>query len=271
MAPGRSAVRHRAHALQDDRLHLDGRHWASTIAVASRTGRGAPAGLGTVIPDRSGHVNPAFPQNDFYLALEAYKFNVPNTESTLPGSICPTCVPQELNSTNTWTPKALAELVVGLGGAIVATHSQSGSIGHHMVRILKEQGKLSSLKGLITIEGSCSLASCGLAPADFRNIPYLGFKSDYRPFGAGEQLCLDTVNSIKAIGGTADYIQLDQPGSWQGRYRGPWGPDYVGPFAGVSHMMMIEKANIKVMDVMLDWTKKNIKAPKTTTASGWAP
>ena len=29
-------------------------------------------------------------------------------------------------------------------------------------------------------------------------------------------------------------------------------------------MMMIEnQANIKVMDVMLDWTRKNIKAPKT--------
>ena len=237
-------------------------------AVASRTGRGAPAGLGTVIPDRSGHVNPDFPRNDFYLALEAYKFNVPNTESTLPSSICPTCVPTEVNATNTWTPKALAELVVGLGGAIVATHSQSGSIGHHMVRTLKEQGKLNMLKGLITIEGSCSFALSGLVPADFRNIPYLGLKSDYRPFAAGEQLCLDSVNSIKAIGGTADYIQLDQPGPWQGRYRGPFGPDYVGPFAGVSHMMMIEKANIKVMDVMLDWTKRNIRAPKTISC-GW--
>jgi hypothetical protein len=39
--------------------------------------------------------------------------------------------------------------------------------------------------------------------------------------------------------------------------------DYVGPFAGVSHMMMIESSNLKVMDVMLDWTSKNIKAPKT--------
>lgn len=242
-------------------ISMEGYGLDSTLA--SRTGRATPAGLGTIVPDRSGHVNPDFPDNDKYLALEAYKFNVPNTESTLPGSICPSCVPQELNSVSTWTPKALAELVIGLGGAIVATHSQSGIIGHHMARVLKEQGKLHLLKGLITIEGSCSFENSGLKPQDFKNIPYLGFKSDYRPFAAGEQLCLDQVNAIKAIGGKADYIQLDQPGPWQGRYRGPWGPNYVGPFAGVSHMMMIEKKNIEVLDVMLDWTKKNIKAPKT--------
>ena len=47
-------------------------------------------------------------------------------------------------------------------------------------------------------------------------------------------------DAIKAAGGKADYIQLDQPGSWQGSYGGPYGAGYVGPFAGVSHMMMIE-------------------------------
>ena len=46
-----------------------------------------------------------------------------------------------------------------------------------------------------------------------------------------------------------------------------------GPFLGVSHMMMIESnpspgrhskaTNLQVMDVMLAWTKANIKAPKT--------
>ena len=131
-------------------------------AIASRTGNGAPAGLGTVTPDVNGHVNPAFPQNDRYLALDAYKYDVPNGEVTLPGSTCPTCSNPNINSANTWTPKALAELVEGLGGAVVATHSQSGSMGHHMARILKEHGKLHLLKGLITIEGSCSLTGAGL-------------------------------------------------------------------------------------------------------------
>ena len=48
------------------------------------------------------------------------------------------------------------------------------------------------------------------------------------------------VAAIKAIGGVADNIELDQPGFWQGSYTGPFGAEYVGPFAGVSHMMMIE-------------------------------
>ena len=54
----------------------------------------------------------------------------------------PTCTPQNLSPANTWTPQNLALLVERLGGAIVATHSQSGIMGHHMVRILKERGNL---------------------------------------------------------------------------------------------------------------------------------
>jgi hypothetical protein len=243
--------------------------WAVDQAIASRTGVGAPQGLGTVVPDQSGHANAAFPLNDRYLALDAYKFNVPNTESTLPGSECPSCNPTTLNATNTWTPKALAELVVGLGGAVVATHSQSGQIGMNMVRVLRENGKLSYLKGLIQIEGGSNTVQSGTTAADFKNIPYLAFKGDY---SATSATATTLVADIKALGGVADYIQLDQPGSWQGKYTGPFGPDYVGPFAGVSHMMMIESnpspgrnskpTNLQVMDVILDWTSKNIKNPK---------
>jgi hypothetical protein len=63
----------------------------------------------------------------------------------------------------------------------VATHSQAGGPGHHVVRVLKEHGKLDMLKGLITDEGSCALTGGGLTltAADFKNIPYLAFKGDY--------------------------------------------------------------------------------------------
>jgi hypothetical protein len=216
--------------------------------------------LGTVKPDVAGHVNPAFPQNDRYLALQAYKFNVPNTEATLPGSICPTCVPTTVSAANTWTPRDLATLVEGLGGAVVATHSQSGAMGMNMVRVLREDGKLNMLKGLVQIEGGAGTAASGTTAADFRNVPYLYFIGDYTGHSTAAQTL---VANIKALGGTADYIKLDEAGPWQGRYTGPYGADYVGPFAGVSHMMMIESSNLKVMDVMLDWTSKNIKSPKT--------
>jgi hypothetical protein len=241
--------------------------WGVDQAIKSRTGKGAPAGLGTVLPD-----TPMVLANASNLALEAYKFDVPNMETTLPGGTCPNCTNPNLPSTSIWTPKALAELVEGLGGAIVATHSQSGIMGHDMVRYLKADGKLDMLKGLITIEGSCGLAAAGITAADFRNIPYLAFKGDYTD---PRQECRDAVTAINAAGGHAENIELDQPGWWQGSYAGGYGANYVGPFAGVSHMMMIEDkpaangkaTNLQVMDVLLEWADRNISKPATQACS----
>ena len=113
---------------------------------------------------------------------------MPNAEVTLPGSTCATCDPKELSPANTWTPQNLASLVEQLGGAIVVTHSQSGIMGHHMARILKERGHLDLLKGLMTLEGSCSLPNSGLTAADFDNIPYMALKGDYT---ATSNVCQD--------------------------------------------------------------------------------
>ena len=60
-----------------------------------------------------------------YLALNTYSYLVPNTETTLPGSVCATCIPHDVAAANTWTPRALAQLVERLGGAVVAGHSQA--------------------------------------------------------------------------------------------------------------------------------------------------
>ena len=88
---------------------------------------------------------------------------------------------------------------------MVATHSQSGQIGHHVVRILKEHGKLDLLKGLITDEGSCAFTGGGLAltGADFKNIPYLAFKGDY---SATSAVCQASVDAVKAAGGLRPII-----------------------------------------------------------------
>ena len=180
-----------------------------------------------------------------YYALEYYKQLVPNAEVTLPGSTCSSCDPMTLSPANTWTPQNLAALVEKLGGAIVATHSQSGIMGHHMARILKERGHLDLLKGLITLEGSCSLPNSGLTAADFDNIPYLALKGDYT---ATSMVCQDTVNAINARRagkqGTAkaDYLKLDDMG-----------------ILGVTHMMMLDTKNLEIADVLLDWVNKNVK------------
>ena len=218
---------------------------------------GSTVATGTLIPHgaagdpqqgnaKEPHVAPLFP---LAAVAEYYKQLVPNTEVTLPGSTCATCTPSNLSPANTWTPQNLALLVERLGGAIIATHSQSGIMGHHMVRILKERGRLDLVKGLITIEGGCSLPNSGLAAADFDNIPYLSLKGDYT---ATSQQCQDTVNAINARRtakqGTAraDYLKLDEMG-----------------MLGVTHMMMLDSRSNDIADVMIEWVDKHVPdAPK---------
>src|SRR6516165_1117019 len=194
---------------------------------------------------------PAGP-NDYY-ALNYYKELVPNAESTLPGSICATCEPKELAPANTWTPLDLAMLVEKLGGAVVATHSQSGIMGHHMARILKERGHLDMLKGLVTIEGSCSLPNSGLKPEDFDNIPYLALKGDYTATSEVCQTTVDAINARRAAGhgiAKAEYIKLDETGN--------------PVFKGTTHMMMLGTNNLEVADVIVNWTGENVPPRKST-------
>jgi len=202
---------------------------------------------------RKGAIGPAPAGSNNYYALEYYKQLVPNAEVTLPGSICNTCDPKEIAPANTWTPQNLASLVERLGGAIVVTHSQSGIMGHHMARILKERGHLGLLKGLVTLEGSCSLPNSGLQAADFDNIPYLAVKGDYT---ATSMVCQDTVNAINARRadkqGTAkaEYVKLDDMG-----------------ILGVTHMMMLDKKNLEIADVLYNWLGKNVSPARSTRST----
>jgi hypothetical protein len=200
---------------------------------------------------RQGAIGPTPGGPSGYFALEYYKQLVPNAEVTLPGSTCETCEPKALSPANTWTPQNLATLVEQLGGAIVATHSQSGIMGHHMARILKERGHLDLLKGLVTIEGSCSLPNSGLTAADFDKIPYLALKGDYTQTS---MVCQETVNSInvrrasKLGTAKADYLKLDDMG-----------------IPGVTHMMMLDAKNLQIADVILNWVTRNVSRVATKT------
>jgi hypothetical protein len=191
--------------------------------------------------------------NDYY-ALEYYKQLVPNAEVTLPGSTCATCDPVNISPANTWTPQDLALLVEKLDGAIVATHSQSGIMGHHMARILKERGHLNLLKGLITIEGGCSLPNSGLKAEDFDNIPYMALKGDYTATSEQCQTTVDAINARRAAGqgiAKAEYVKLDELGN--------------PIFNGTTHMMMLGTNNLEVADVILKWVDDNIP-PKAKNA-----
>jgi hypothetical protein len=218
----------------------------STIANGGRLIKHGDPGDPQPPNPKKAHVAPLFPLD---AVGEYYKQLLPNTEVTLPGSTCATCTPQNLAPAHTWTPQALALLVERLGGAVIATHSQSGIMGHHAVRILKERGHLDLVKGLVTIEGGCSLAQSGLTAADFDAIPYLVVKGDYANVSQQCQQTVDAINKRRAEKqgrAKADYFKLDEMG-----------------MLGVTHMMMLDTNNLTIADLMLDWAGKHVaKAPK---------
>lgn len=218
-------------------------------------GSNTPPGVGAgapLLPFGDAHFGPApYGPEDAY-KLHYYKQLVPNGEVTLPSSWCAACVPQLVPPTGTWTPYALALLVEKIGakagGAVVATHSQSGIMGHHMVRLLRDRGTLHYLKGLITVEGGCSFAQSGTTAADYDKVPYMAIKGDYTVTSAVCQASVDAINARRASGlGTAhaEYIQLDEA-------------KYNGAFNGETHMMMVGTNALAVADVMLQWGNKYI-------------
>ena len=192
------------------------------------------------------------PANNAYLGLNYFKQLVPNAEATLPGSVCPTCVPTTVSPADTWSPRAIAELVEGLGGAIVSPHSQSTSQVMHALRILKERGKLHLVKGIIVPEGAgTNLAAAGLVASDFDRIPFLLVNTDYRPLKTreGNRAAVAAMNAspTRAVG-PALALDLDHP-------------QFGDRFRGMTHMNMLGPNNLALFDFFLEWAGKNIPNP----------
>lgn len=214
-----------------------------------------------------------------YYLLNYWRQLVPNSEQTLPGGTCPTCTPTTISaggfaSGHTWTPVNVAELVEQLGkiygGAIVATHSQGGPIGHHAVRYLKQHGTLKYLKGLITIEGTgVTLANAGLTDADFDTIPYLVVKGDYSATSTQSQGIVDALIARRKTGqgkAAVEYIKLDEApnaaNAWPRPLKRP-------VMEGITHMMMDGSDEGRgydssdIMQMILNWSEANISKMKS--------
>jgi hypothetical protein len=192
------------------------------------------------------------PANNDFLALQYYKQLVPNGENTLPGSICESCVPREIAPSNTWSPLAMADLLEGLGGAIVSPHSQSSTQVFHLIRVLKERGKLHLVKGIIIPEGAgTDFAGTGTIGSDFDHIPFLLLNGDYRPT-ATRVLNRSAVAAMNASPtrsvGPALVIDIE-------------GPRLGGRLNGTTHMMMLGTNNLQIFDLFLAWAGENIDNP----------
>jgi hypothetical protein len=173
-----------------------------------------------------------FPGLQFPLdALDHYLAQlVPNTETALEGGAA--------NTVN-----ALAALLDKIGPAIVIVHSQSGVYGLDLVR------KRSSLvRALISVEGGCETLTDADAKSYFTRVPFVSVWGDYS-VGAKNTVngdkrregCVRAADLIKSAGGRASVVLLPDIG-----------------IRGNSHMLMMERNNVQIADVLRGWIGEHV-------------
>jgi hypothetical protein len=149
---------------------------------------------------------------------------VPNTETLLAGG-------------GSNTVKALVALLDKIGPAVVMVHSQSGGYGLELIR-----QRADKVRGFIDIEGSCGPLSSDDIGKSFRKVPTLMVFGDYTEGSSGpngderRKVCNQSVDAINAAGGTAKFLYLPGLG-----------------IKGNSHMMMMDKNNLQIADLIIGW------------------
>ena len=155
---------------------------------------------------------------------------VPNTEAALPGA-------------GANTVQALGALLDKIGPAVVMVHSQSGAYGMDLVR-----AKAIKMRAFVNVEGNCTPVNPEEVTKIFSKVPLLsvwGDNSEGAPGPNGDQRrngCIATVNAIKSVGGTSKFLLLPEAGQ-----------------KGNSHMMMMDKNNIQIADLVIGWINDTLK------------
>jgi pimeloyl-ACP methyl ester carboxylesterase len=140
----------------------------------------------------------------------------------------------------------LAALADQVGGAILVGHSESGFFPENAALVDPR-----SIKGMVTIEpgGSCTTANPLTVPLtqeqinSLARIPTLILYGDHLSGGFLRSYadCHDTyLPQIIAAGGDITFVSLPDMG-----------------IVGNSHMMMLDKNNLEVADVVIDWIAKH--------------
>lgn len=146
----------------------------------------------------------------------------------------------------------LSDLAAKVGGAVLLGHSQSGGMPFNAAL-----SNPTGVKGMIMIESGCSSSYTDAQITTLAKIPTLILFGDHLdspnpfPFPALFEGCKQFVSRLSAAGGNATALQLSQAG-----------------LRGNSHMMMIDKNNLQVADLILKWIDKNVKYKATRTSGG---
>lgn len=169
-----------------------------------------------------------FPTTQFPVEAKEQYFAqlVPNSEATL---------------TNAGTVQAdgLIALLDKIGPSIVMVHSMSGAQG-----IGAAVARPNLVKALVTVEP----VSCGASDADvaktFKTVPVLAVWGDFKDafIDRGLTQCGSLVARATAAGGRAKLLHLPEEG-----------------FVGNSHMLMMDRNNLKVADRIIAWLRETVK------------
>jgi hypothetical protein len=184
--------------------------------------------------------NTPFPDGQFPVEAvdELYKQMIPDLNSTLP------------SANPTW--KNMADLAVRLQGAILMGHSESG--------FFPEQAALidpSGVKGIISIEMPCT-AMTGAQISTLAKIPILVMFGDHlgdiqggpANWAASFEGCQKFVQQIKDAGGDAEMMHLPKLG-----------------IHGNSHMLMQDKNNLQLADLILKWIDGHVERKKNVRSN----
>jgi len=140
------------------------------------------------------------------------------------------------------TIDALAALLDKIGPAVLMVHSQSGVYG---VEVVKKRPQL--VRALISVEGGCENLGDTEAKTAFAKVPFISVWGDHSVGAPGtmngderRNRCLQAVTAINAAGGRATHLMLPATG-----------------IAGNSHMLMMDKNNLQIADILLQWIAAN--------------
>lgn len=170
---------------------------------------------------------------------EFYKQLIPDLNGFIPSKIYP--------PTPNPTYKNLSQLARKLGGAVILGHSESGFFPENAALVSTQD-----IKGIVSIEpgGSCTTtnpASKPLTPAQIKvlaTIPTLVLFGDHvegSGFENAYKSCKQYEALIKAAGGDIVFIHLPELGIY-----------------GNSHMMMLDKNNLQVADIIMFWIAEHV-------------
>ena len=180
-----------------------------------------------------------YPDEQFPVAYidEFYKQMVPDLNGFIAPGYPPTPNPTYDN---------LSALAIRTGGAVIIGHSESGFFPENAALV-----STSHITGMVSLEpgGSCTTANPGTVPltaAQLRvlaTIPTLIIFGDHLngSWSSSYANCQDYAKRIKALGGDITLIHLPDIG-----------------IRGNSHMMMIDKNNLQVADVIQAWMADHV-------------